>query len=345
MVSQLERAACKDLCHARLTLGLYGAILGDEPSRFFPGYIWSQNDVNKYPVPLRPTAVKLLKWGQNPGAVLNQILISRVAIIKAVRAILRRSPHGRKCLKVVSKLRKQCPIKHTLHIFPPDEPNFLETVSILKEAVDLPLTDRTMRLVRAFKPSLIQIATHNEPLLSNDGPIGLANIRLMPDGYTVEYIQFTVEVEPPSEKSKTIRGLLYDHAETGTEGVMWAVIDDSTGYDGLHIVKPGDHLTVLDQVGRRLWSGVIRPDRKAGWRRYPLNPKYGQPLALGHWVHWTQKGFKPDDWAGYFIRPKYDRLHGILKKSKNKKNENVNFLGPTRAPTKGAKQNRKDHLR
>jgi hypothetical protein len=31
--------------------------------------------------------------------------------------------------------------------------------------------------------------------------------------------------------------------------------------------------------------------------RYPLNPKYGQPLSLGHWVHWTEKGFKPDEWG------------------------------------------------
>jgi hypothetical protein len=160
------------------------------------------------------------------------------------------------------------------------------------------------------------------------------NIRLNSDGYTVESIQFTFEVDPPTAKPRKIEGSLFDFFETGTEGVLWAVADDeSFGHDNLHFIEAGDHLSILDQLGYKLWSGVISCDRKAGWCRYPLNPKYGQPLALGHWVHWTQKGFEPDEWARYFIRPEYDRLRGILKKSRKKKNENANFLGPTRAAT------------
>lgn len=36
--------------------------------------------------------------------------------------------------------------------------------------------------------------------------------------------------------------------ETGTEGVLWAVIDDQKpDYDGLYVLKDGDHLTIFDR--------------------------------------------------------------------------------------------------
>jgi hypothetical protein len=119
----------------------------------------------------------------------------------------------------------------------------------------------------------------------------------------------------PAKRVRTIHGVLEDFFETGTEGVIWSVVsDDGRGYEALYTIEAGDHLTILDPLGHRLWAGIIRRDRKSGWRRYPLNPKCCQPCALGHWVHWTQRGFKPDDWARYFIRPEYDRLRGILRK-------------------------------
>jgi hypothetical protein len=196
----------------------------------------------------------------------------------------------------------------------------LEYVKILEEATGLPLTVRTVRLAKAFKPLVIQIAGYNEPMFINGWVPGVVNILLNLDGYTVKSVEFTVEVDRPTAKPKKIEGTLEDFSETGTEGVWWALVDDeNSGYDNLHIIEPGDHLTILDQLGRKLWSGVIRYDRKAGWHRYPLNPKYGQPCALGYWIHWTQKGFKPDDWARFFVRPEYDRLRGVLKKAQTNK--------------------------
>jgi hypothetical protein len=319
VISELESAACKDLFVARLTLGLYGSIIGDKPSRLFPGYVWTQIDIAGLPSSLRPAAHRLIEWGQMPGGILNQIFASRLAIIKAVRAIRRRSPHGQKCLKIVTKLRRQYPLIREPWDQVQPKGTKLESVNILEDAVGLPLSERTMCLARAFKPSIIQIAGHDDFMAIERVP-GEMDINLNPDGYTVESIQFIVEVDRLTTKPQIIEGVLEDFFETGSEGVWWALVDDENfGYDNLHIIKPGDHLTILDQLGHKLWSGIIRYDRKAGWRRYPLNPKYGQPCALGHWVHWTQKGFKPDDWARFFIRPEYDRLRGVLRKARANK--------------------------
>lgn len=100
----------------------------------------------------------------------------------------------------------------------------------------------------------------------------------------------------------TYRGELYGFYETGTEGVIWTIIQDGVkGYDAIVDLKAGDQFKILDgdQV---LFEGVIDPDHKIGYTEYPRNPGYGQPSALGYWIHWTQAGFQPDDWADFFFR-------------------------------------------
>ena len=112
---------------------------------------------------------------------------------------------------------------------------------------------------------------------------------------------------------RRFEGELIDFFETGTEGVIWMLEDDrGIGREALEPICEGDRLTILDQLGNELWRGIIRCDKKIGLRPYPLNPQYGQQCALGHWVHWIQHGFKPDDWAKFFIRPDHDRLRGVL---------------------------------
>lgn len=101
-----------------------------------------------------------------------------------------------------------------------------------------------------------------------------------------------------------VHGVLEDFFETGTEGVCWAVYEDGKqGYDGLHLLERGDHLRVTDETGAVRFEGFIEPDFGKGWTEYPRNPGYGQPCALGMWIHWTQAGWEPDDWAALFMRP------------------------------------------
>lgn len=100
-----------------------------------------------------------------------------------------------------------------------------------------------------------------------------------------------------------IRGTLEDFFETGCEGVMWAVYEDGkSGYDALNILEQDDWLRITDEHGKVLFEGFIDCDRKKGWHEYPMNPGHGQPCALGMWIHWTQKGWEPDDWARLFFR-------------------------------------------
>lgn len=104
-----------------------------------------------------------------------------------------------------------------------------------------------------------------------------------------------------------IHGVLEDFFETGTEGVCWSVYEDGKqGYDGLHVLGGGEHLRVTDETGAVRFEGFIEPDTKKGWVAYASNApdeNYGQPTALGMWIHWTQSGWEPDDWAALFFRP------------------------------------------
>lgn len=113
--------------------------------------------------------------------------------------------------------------------------------------------------------------------------------------------------------AKIVEGRLLGFSETGTEGAVWMIeANGRHGYDALEPICEGDQLTILDQLGATVWEGTISCDKKTGWRRYPSNPRFGQQCALGRWIHWVQRGFRPDDWAQFFIRPAHDRLRGVL---------------------------------
>lgn len=112
----------------------------------------------------------------------------------------------------------------------------------------------------------------------------------------------------PNENSRTIRGRLIAFAETGTEGVFWALQEDGKqGYDGLHILEKGDVLRVFNDAARqqKVWEGRIdyNYDRN---RRAP----YGQPHLRRQWllrvgaVHGLQKGILPVRWAAMFTAEK-----------------------------------------
>ena len=94
--------------------------------------------------------------------------------------------------------------------------------------------------------------------------------------------------------------------ETGTEGVVWIFeIDgrEELGYDSFKTIKEGDHLIVYEADDSIIFDGRIVCDDKVGWKEYSLNPGHGQPCVFNSlWIHWTQKGWQPDDWALLFMR-------------------------------------------
>lgn len=101
------------------------------------------------------------------------------------------------------------------------------------------------------------------------------------------------------------RGLLTGYFETGLEGVMWALQRDGMDADeGLVLLKEGDSLEIYSPEGEIVFSGIIEPDKTTGRIRRPFS-NITQQNALGYWIHWTQKGFEPDDWASYFMPEKY----------------------------------------
>jgi hypothetical protein len=198
---------------------------------------------------------------------------------------------------------------------------FGHTFQLMREEIGKPLSGSIIRRAAAFQLDFLQILPNADAMNGTWTP-GTLTVRLNPDGYTVADI--TLALESPNQdvapNQCRFEGELIDFFETGTEGVIWMLEDDDRyGYAALQPICEGDHLTIFDQLGAILWRGGIRRDKAIGTRRFPTNPMHAQQCALGHWVHWIQQGFKPNEWAKFFIRPEADRLRGILIRKANSK--------------------------
>jgi len=122
-----------------------------------------------------------------------------------------------------------------------------------------------------------------------------------------------VRSEPRAmSNTKRIVGMLDAFFETGTEGVLWAILDnDLTGYDALNILKDGDYLFVEDGLSQIEWEGTVKLDWKINWREFPQNPGHGQQEVYGYWVHGIQEGLDPALWAKWFFEGR--RAVAIIK--------------------------------
>lgn len=93
--------------------------------------------------------------------------------------------------------------------------------------------------------------------------------------------------------TKSFNGYLTFFTETGTEGGYWAFQEEGKdGYDGLHILKDGDRITVFDETSRKeIWGGEIR-----------LSPRSDiDENVFGFRVHSRQIGVDMDEWARMFF--------------------------------------------
>lgn len=100
--------------------------------------------------------------------------------------------------------------------------------------------------------------------------------------------------------------------ESGTEGNRWSVYDKEVGgYEGLHVLENGDHLTVYDDDDSILFEGVIRQIRAYGFGGTVRDEITGRdvywppaPLLGG----WTQEGWNREDWGKLFYEKRRAKL-------------------------------------
>lgn len=89
--------------------------------------------------------------------------------------------------------------------------------------------------------------------------------------------------------------------ETGTEGVVWSVVEDGKkGYDALNGLQDGDYLRIFDEHNNVVFDGEVRLEWKRNYRPHPMNPQYGQQEVHGFWVRGLQDNVEPEDWSHWF---------------------------------------------
>jgi hypothetical protein len=101
-----------------------------------------------------------------------------------------------------------------------------------------------------------------------------------------------------------IKGKIDEFSETGTEGAWWSVTQNGlTGYDALHIIKPGNRLVIYNSDGSVLFDEIIIYDTESGWkpRRRHEPSGSGQQCCGALWCHWIQKGYSSKQWEALFL--------------------------------------------
>lgn len=78
------------------------------------------------------------------------------------------------------------------------------------------------------------------------------------------------------------------------EGEHVRDVGDEWSYEGLHILRTGDHLTIYekDDPSKEAWSGTVTLHRYAPFTEH----------VHGMWIHSEQAEVPREKWAEYFIR-------------------------------------------
>lgn len=96
-------------------------------------------------------------------------------------------------------------------------------------------------------------------------------------------------------------GQLEAFFETGTEGVVWSVVEhNKVGYDALNCLQNGDYLKVFAPDETVLFEGEILLEWSRNKQASPLNPEYVKQVVNGLWVNGLQYNVAPDDWSLWF---------------------------------------------
>ena len=108
-----------------------------------------------------------------------------------------------------------------------------------------------------------------------------------------------------TDLKKGLEGVLHLHSETGTEGGHWAFQDAeyisrdgrSWSYEGLHILKDGDQLTIYHPKSKeQVWSGCINLRPLPHFTESAKDPERDVEM----WIKEDQIGVEREIWAGYF---------------------------------------------
>lgn len=118
------------------------------------------------------------------------------------------------------------------------------------------------------------------------------------------------------QADKVYRGTFFGWFETGLEGMVWALqSEDDVSLRGVVVLEESDYVEICSQEGAILFEGVIKPDYTIGKAPKESATSRNQPAALGFWIHWTQEGFEPDEWARFFIPGR--EFTGYVKKARD----------------------------
>lgn len=132
---------------------------------------------------------------------------------------------------------------------------------------------------------------------------------MLPKGHSGSAPSQALGLQGSRDMTEAIKGTLYAHFETGTEGIVWCLEEDGKlGYDGLHWLAEGDYLKILGTDGAVLWEGMIDFDYKANLRPIPTNPIHQKQAVHGYWVNGLQRGVPPATWSAWF----HERKRALL---------------------------------
>jgi hypothetical protein len=110
---------------------------------------------------------------------------------------------------------------------------------------------------------------------------------------------------------KQYYGKLASFFETGCEGSYWVLEQfEKEGYEQYVFLESADELTVYDEDGVEVYTGVIIQDNTINLHQRPMT-SIMQPVCKGFWVHWLQPGVDVNLWGEWFFS---GRFTGIIKR-------------------------------